>query len=202
MEIESVLALFRGMERLLIVFGAIISIILGWNLFKVRMISSQKAEFSAGDWSIKFISVGPGAFFVLFGAAILYFATTNSFSISSPQNIESGEAGKAGYEVKYGSGSKNTDELFKIVQALGSLAEDASETENFSSPQVAMRFYKYKYEIEIVRNKLIQENFSQEDLRIWREYKNDFRAGNKIEDEEVYNIVKDIEAWKNAKIHN
>jgi hypothetical protein len=69
-----VLAIARSLERLLAdaMFG--VSLILGWNLFRVGVLKDQAAEFSGNGWKFRLQRVGPGIFFALFGAIGLVVA--------------------------------------------------------------------------------------------------------------------------------
>jgi hypothetical protein len=57
----------RTVERLLTVGFSGLSIVLGWSLFKARLLRDQTAEFTSKSWTIRLERVGPGIFFALFG---------------------------------------------------------------------------------------------------------------------------------------
>ena len=84
MDSVNVLMWGRTVERLLIILFSGLSMVLGWNLFSVRLLKDQTAEFSTKDWKIRLERVGPGVFFALFGAAGFIFA------VSHPLNIKEG----------------------------------------------------------------------------------------------------------------
>jgi hypothetical protein len=69
-----VFAIARSLERLLAdaMFG--VSLILGWNLFRVGVLKDQTAELSGKGWKVRLQRVGPGVFFALFGAVGLVVA--------------------------------------------------------------------------------------------------------------------------------
>ncbi len=70
----------RSAERLLIVVFSGMSLVLGWNLFRVGVLDPQAAELSTKSWKIKLQRVGPGAFFALF--AVVGFV----YSVGHPLN--------------------------------------------------------------------------------------------------------------------
>ena len=75
------LILGRVIERLIIcVFGGV-SLVCGWNLFRVGIADRQTAELAVKDWRIKLQRVGPGVFFALFGAAVLVVSLRSPVSI-------------------------------------------------------------------------------------------------------------------------
>jgi hypothetical protein len=82
MDIMEQLIVFRGIERLLIIIFSGLSLVLGWHLFKIGILSEQKSEIKAGDVFIRLQKVGPGVFFALFGVAVFIYA------LSSPVNFE------------------------------------------------------------------------------------------------------------------
>lgn len=83
MNTEQILAVGRVIERLLACGFAGLSLALGWNLFRVGVVTEQTAEFTAGSWKATLKRVGPGVFFALFGACVL------GYSIHSPLDIKS-----------------------------------------------------------------------------------------------------------------
>jgi hypothetical protein len=78
-----VLAVGRAVERVLAdaMFG--VSLVLGWNLFRVGVINDQTAELSAKGWKVRLQKVGPGIFFALFGAVGLCIAIQKPLTIDS-----------------------------------------------------------------------------------------------------------------------
>ena len=67
--------LFRGAERISIVAVAALCIILGYKLFKIVPDRHEgEGSLSLGDLSVSLSKIGPGVFFSLFGAVVLYQA--------------------------------------------------------------------------------------------------------------------------------
>ena len=108
-----VLAIGRAVERLIVdsMFG--VSLILGWNLFRVGVLHDQSAEASVKGWKIRLQKVGPGVFFALFGVAGLIVALQRPFDLKVSSDPT---AGTRGYEVSSVTG-QNRDVL-EYVKAL------------------------------------------------------------------------------------
>lgn len=95
MTTEQILALGRVAERALICGFAGISLILGWNLFRVGVVSNQSADFNTKGWKANLKRVGPGVFFALFGSSVLAIALRSPLELQ-PARTEgiSGQANK------------------------------------------------------------------------------------------------------------
>ena len=76
---------FRGSERLLIVAAAALCIVLGYKLFKiVPSHRESEGKFTLGDLSVTLAKIGPGVFFSLFGAFVLYQSVQSTLDIGVP----------------------------------------------------------------------------------------------------------------------
>jgi hypothetical protein len=69
------------------VFGGL-SLTYGWNLFRVGVLNEQSAELSARGWRVNLKRVGPGAFFALFGCAVLAVSLRSPLSLSAAAMTE------------------------------------------------------------------------------------------------------------------
>lgn len=78
--------LLRGSERILIVAAATICIVLGYKLFKIVSQQESEGKFKLGDLSVTLTKVGPGVFFSLFGAYVLFHSVTHPLIMTMPQN--------------------------------------------------------------------------------------------------------------------
>jgi hypothetical protein len=75
MDVESL----RLFERLVIALGGILSIWLGYKLFSVAEIKAESSgSFKSSVANITMTKVGPGVFFALFGAFVLYTGITTT----------------------------------------------------------------------------------------------------------------------------
>ncbi len=81
MPVEQIVAIARSAERILLVCFAGASLAMGWNLFRVGIVSEQVAELAAQGWKVRFQRVGPGVFFALFGAISLALAITHPLTL-------------------------------------------------------------------------------------------------------------------------
>jgi hypothetical protein len=81
MSADQIFALGRVVERLLICMFGGISLVLGWNLFRVGVVTQQTADLAAKGWRLNLKRVGPGVFFALFGTLVL------SLSLRSPLTL-------------------------------------------------------------------------------------------------------------------
>ncbi|WBM72936.1 hypothetical protein OH773_22090 (plasmid) [Buttiauxella sp. WJP83] len=77
---ELIVILFRGLDRILISLGGIISIWLGYKLFNKALPNNGTFDGGIGSWSIRMQNIAPGVFFALFGASALIFSITHPFS--------------------------------------------------------------------------------------------------------------------------
>lgn len=121
----------RILERLLIVSFSGVSLILGWNLFKIRLLKDQAAEFSIKDWRIRLERVGPGVFFALFGIAGLISSAVHPLSITSglPEKTSTPEvaasqkasASPAGLDINYAGSA--IDSAADEVRAINTIEE-------------------------------------------------------------------------------
>jgi len=197
---EALLALFRGAERLFIVLVALLSITYGWNLFRSRILSSQKAEFSAGDWTVKFASVGPGVFFALFGAFVLHASVTNTYKLEGgvPLKDLSGSENSGG-NLEYARDGVDKNQAFSTVKVLNSLLEDLKNPQTFSDSKRVASYRAYSYQISTLRNRLVEGTLGSMTYNTWKKYRNDYRANNDLPDENTRRTVEDVEVWVNAK---
>jgi hypothetical protein len=129
----------RILERLLIVSFSGISLILGWSLFKIRLLKDQTAEFSIKDWRIRLERVGPGVFFALFGIAGLISSAAHPLSIASGLSekpsapgmtaSQKGPASAAGLDINYAGSA--IDSAADEVRAINTIEQFGA---SFSAP--------------------------------------------------------------------
>lgn len=90
--------LFRGINLMLVTLGGILSIYLGWRLYRDGIVSAVESEVRHGDkWKFAMKALGPGVFFALFGMWILVTVIGKEVSTESrgePVEVEevSGDA--------------------------------------------------------------------------------------------------------------
>ncbi len=106
-----VLAVGRAAERLIVdtMFG--VSLVLGWNLFRVGIVNEQSAEASGKGWKVRLQKVGPGVFFALFGTIGLVVA------LQRPLDIKMGNS-TTGATSEVSSAAGQTNDILEYVEAL------------------------------------------------------------------------------------
>lgn len=117
MSIEELSVLFRGLERLVIVAGAITSLYLGYRLFVSGFDSEQSAEASGRGFTIRLMKVGPGVFFALFGTIVMTSVVLANINVTqlSSEPYGNGKAGSG--EVKLSMlGSAERNEIERLLQ--------------------------------------------------------------------------------------
>ena len=129
MDVQTLALSFRGAERLLIVAVAALCIWFGYKLFQ-----SLPVEHSSGG-SLKLPSarvvlskVGPGVFFALFGALVLWEAVHTQ--LVAPANTPSAEKTAQLAQLTYGAGGADPVALRHVqddIQVLNCLASVAPE---------------------------------------------------------------------------
>lgn len=70
---ELVVIIFRGIDRLLITIGGVISIWLGYKLFSKALPNDGTFDGGIGSWTVRMQNIAPGVFFALFGVCSLIF---------------------------------------------------------------------------------------------------------------------------------
>jgi hypothetical protein len=87
---------WRGIERLLIVFSAALLSYIGYKLFTKGIESHNKVDFKTSFGKLVISGTGPGLSFMIFGALVLIYALKNGGAMvsninpngSSQQNVE------------------------------------------------------------------------------------------------------------------
>ena len=173
----SALVIARGLERLLIVAAGAAAMWMGWRLFlSLGEQASQEAEFSYKDLLIKFQRVGPGAFFALFGAAIIIVSISNPLRIV-PGDIsienEASTSGNPGSVSYLGGADKQTLERWIVglntVLAISGLPADLEIPEPDRDLLI-----ETNDPTEEVRNELLKFVFNESDVAIWLKWRGDF----------------------------
>ena len=69
--VDLIVASSRAVVLIIATIAGIISIVLGWKLYKDVILSKTEGSLKAGSWTIKLAGAGPGVFFVGFGVWLL-----------------------------------------------------------------------------------------------------------------------------------
>ena len=197
MEYESILAIFRGSERLLIVIFGGISLYLGWNLFRRGVTIEQRAEFSKGNFSVTLQKVGPGVFFALFGAAILISATINTFSHTEPSN----DGKSTGVNIRYLLNNEDKNKLFSTVEALNTIISVSKKLNDSNFRTEKIRLQQSVIRLIEIRSELLKSGMGEREYNLWKKYRNDYKSNKAlIKDESILRTLEDAEKWINAEI--
>jgi hypothetical protein len=74
----------RMIERIIVVFGGILCVYLGYLLFHIAILKQESAgKFKSALFEFTATKVGPGVFFALFGAYILYGSLNHPISTTT-----------------------------------------------------------------------------------------------------------------------
>lgn len=125
MSVEEILAATRGAERLIISFGAILAIFLGYKLFRIVAAGEGSAEGGFKGLTVKFERLAPGVFFALFGSAVLAWNLSHPVTygvIASPVGNSAAPAGdtKDGWMwANSGSAQTEGEENSRYLLAVG-----------------------------------------------------------------------------------
>ncbi len=75
----------RSFERIIVAIGGIISLVLGYKLFRVSVdLGSLSAEVP-NKIKLQMQSIGPGVFFAFFGTAVLIFIINSNIELTKPE---------------------------------------------------------------------------------------------------------------------
>jgi hypothetical protein len=77
----------RAIILVISALAGVMSIYLGWRLYRDSLPSSVEGEAGYKDWTVKMSAAGPGVFFALFGMGIIIYLIANPFEISSEQPL-------------------------------------------------------------------------------------------------------------------
>ncbi|MFL9900039.1 hypothetical protein PQR71_18110 [Paraburkholderia fungorum] len=72
MSVEFIAAVSRAGVLLTCAFSGVLSIYLGWKLYKDAIFSQTAGDAAVGKYRIKLAAAGPGVFFALFGMLVLW----------------------------------------------------------------------------------------------------------------------------------
>lgn len=198
------IVLFRGIERLLIILFSGLSLVFGWHLFKVGVLSDQQSEIKAGDIWIKFQKVGPGVFFALFGVAVFIH------SLSSPFNFEFSNAGNGVEpdleqpEALVAKGSyltQDQEKYLKLSKSINTIREIyiTTATPNISDADRQLLSISIKH-LENERDVWVVTLYGNKSLSLWNTKGNDYLINPENVDQESRKKLKVIEPWMSGTL--
>src|SRR5438445_3335129 len=184
MEIHEVFAVGRVIERLMICAFGGLSLVFGWNLFRVGVVDQQSAELSAKGWRINLKRVGPGVFFVMLGSIILGVSLRSPLTLPYVNNIatsssNSGPVSNKATEISsdhsdtpisYGEG--DDPRISKAwVAALNTMLAVATP-DKFPAESQRNAISRADKDIEVLRNALVIKRFGPSLLSEYSSYSN------------------------------
>jgi len=120
----------RMIERILVVGGGIVSICLGYQLFRLAAVKQDsEGKFKASGVEFAVSRVGPGVFFALFGAYVLHASLTNSIKAGQPASISASQPAAQPVTTSAAALSKfgaDIDQLQTLVAKLPAADKDSA----------------------------------------------------------------------------
>jgi len=203
MSTEQIFALGRVVERLLIcVFGGV-SLALGWNLFRVGVVTQQSADLSAKGWRVNLKRVGPGVFFALFGSAVL------ALSLHSPLNLPLQPTPYSGPEVPISQDKKKEEptaiyaheadpEIAKNWVASINTVEQIGTKEKFANSAEQQAIARAEKSLIQLRDALVIKQFGNELFLGYQAYKKKKSVSPDSITEQEARRFAGIESWMHA----
>lgn len=182
MEVE----IIRAFERLLIVVFSGTSIILGWHLFKIGIVSPQSGELTGKGFKLALQKIGPGVFFCAFGSIVLSIALVNGLvTVETTTN-------KDGVQVKNEFRLANTiqeSDLKRITTAINTLdLINLDSTSQYESNRNGIRAAIER--LRAYRDILATKRFSEKALQDYFSCKENNNGSCSLD-----SSYKDVEAW-------
>ncbi|MGO8316038.1 hypothetical protein ACC848_05650 [Rhizobium johnstonii] len=189
----SMLILSRSIERVCMVGVGLASIWMGYKLFTSAYISDQRAEFKWNELVVQLHKVGPGAFFVIFGVAILVSSYVTGFSVKDIKAFGSnGNVESETHELKYAEkGLPALDDSIVAINwaiELAQAKEDANISDQRENIQKGLAYYQY------TRGLLLSSRFGKSAYDAWNLYKSTLATSPQSIPANLLNSVKDVDA--------
>ncbi len=123
MDTDTILALGRVMERILVILVSGLSLAMGWHLYSKGISKKQSAELQHDKIVIRLTDVGPGAFFAILGGIVLVAALAMNLTIPSTPGYADQRGSSYGGELEH----KDID-LIKAISTIELHFTDHSAT--------------------------------------------------------------------------
>lgn len=186
------LILARSIERVCMVGVGLASIWMGYKLFTSAYISDQRAEFKWKELAVQFHKVGPGAFFVIFGVAILVSSHLTGLSVTEIKNF--GNSGNVEREIHVKYAEKGFPALDNSIVAINwaiefaQAKEDANVADHIENIKKGVDYYQY------IRSQLLIAKFGDHAYDAWSTYKSMLLASQQSIPRDLLSSVKDVDA--------
>jgi len=203
LQTETVGSMFftRTIERIIIVLFGGLSIVLGWHLFKIGVVTEQKADIEGASFTVKLIKVGPGVFFALFGAFILVVAMNTVIEVKTyPQKTENrnhSESGPVGVSVAGMLGSDR--DIAESVNTLNAVTQIITRTTVESADGLSGAdqhdLLKHRQGLIDIRDSIVAEKIGRSALILWRQHHSEFQVSPYNLSAETREKMEEIEKW-------
>lgn len=175
----------RAFERLLVVAFSGASIILGWHLFKIGVVSPQSGSLSGKGFKITLLKVGPGIFFSLFGSIVLSISLIYGLKTVEISTTQDGVKKK---EFSLANTIQETG-LSRLTKSINTLdLIDLDNTARYESHRKAIRTAVER--LRAHRDVLARNKFSKERLDEYQKCIDSKDAACKLA-----NSYKEVESW-------
>lgn len=203
METIEQLILFRGIERLIITLFSGLSLVLGWHLFKIGVLSEQKSEIKAGDIWIKLQKVGPGVFFALFGVVVFVYSLSSPFDFElSKYKNELSTEDKFSQVLARGSYlTQDQKKYLELSRSINTIREiyETTATPNFSSSDKQL-LSKSISNLERERDVWIATLFGTNSLALWVSKGNDYLISPDSVSQQERRDLNALEPWMSGTL--
>jgi hypothetical protein len=162
-----VLALARGLERLLIILAGTLCVVLGWDLFRSGVVTKQSAEFKVWDWKISLHKAGPGVFFALFGAAVLMTSITTTLKFPAGGPKHGGQSATCLDHFEYLGQGDNFDD---VIMAINTVAQLGGITRDKVPEREAQRFREVQERLQEFGLELVRVTVGEEAMELHRQH--------------------------------
>lgn len=203
MELTEQLIIFRGLERLIIILFSGMSLVLGWHLFKIGVLSEQQSEIKAGDIWIKLQKVGPGVFFALFGVVVFIYSLSSpfNFELSSVDTKQPFDDADTPIVVKGSYLSQDQKKYLKLSKSINTIKEiyETTATPNFSNSDKQLLLVSIE-NLEKERDVWIAAFFGKNSLSLWASKGNDYLISPENVSKKDRESLNEIEPWMSSTL--
>lgn len=166
--INLLLALCRGVERLLIIGGGLACITLGYRLFLKAIVDAGELVAEGAGYKLQMQRIGPGVFFALFGAFVLSYSLARPLSFATAPTAPSTTYYGQDSQVRAGDAEQ---ERYRRIRAITEMIHYA---ERRTFPDVADRaaeglFQQQIADLRNLRRILLEQEFGAENVKQYME---------------------------------
>lgn len=203
MELVEQLILFRGMERLIIILFSGLSLVLGWHLFKIGVLSEQQSEIKAGDIWVKLQKVGPGVFFALFGVIVFIYSLSSpfDFELSNYKKEQPIDNNKEPIVAKVSYLTQDQKKYLDLSKSINTIKEiyETTAMPNFSNSDKQLLLTSIE-NLEKERDVWIANLFGTNSLTLWALKGNDYLISPESVGQKDRESLKAIEPWMSSTL--